>query len=333
MGDKKNILRYVGSFPPPYGGVTIKNELLHRRLSKKFNIAKPKSNSKFSSLIWFLGSIFTHKKMIVGVSSVKGKSLLVTKILYYFNRKRMKNSLYFMMGGLESSRICKSKKEIQMYSQYKRVFVETSSMKQELEKCGMTNIEYYPNCRENVDHIIKHPHNGFKCVFLSFISPDKGVNDILDVAKQTANIIFDLYGEIEDSYREDFISMVSAIPNVRYCGVFKSSKNYTIYQKLSEYDVLLLPSHWKNEGVPGVLIESKIAGIPAIVTEIANKSSIINDRVDGIVIDSSTSQLKKAIDELAKDRLLLNKLSNGARISSRAFSIDNYISMIESFLI
>lgn len=333
MSVKKNKIRYVGSFPPPYGGVTIKNELLYRCLGKRFDIVKPNNNSSLSSLMWFIGSIFSKQKMIVGVSSVNNKSLLITKALYYFNRKRMKQSLYFMMGGLESSRIAKNKKEIQMYSQYKAIFVETIAMKTELENIGMTNIRYYPNCRQHNEMDCRYTHDGFKCVFFSFVSPEKGVCEILNVAKCMPYISFDFYGEIEPTFKESFMSIIKSIPNAKYCGIFKAEDSRSIYQKLSEYDVLLLPSHWKNEGVPGVLIESKLAGVPAIVTNTANKSSIVHHFVDGIVIDDSENALKAAIEKLAEDNLFLNNLSNGAKDSSKTFIIDNYLPLIESLLI
>ena len=102
-----------------------------------------------------------------------------------------------------------------------------------------------------------------------------------------------------------------------------------MYHELSQYDVLLLPSRWKNEGVPGILVESKITGLPAVVSDIAYNAEIVNDGVDGIVLKENTAEaLSKALLYLGENRSVLSKLKIGAKDSAEHYYIDNYIDKI-----
>ena len=128
-------VRYIGNFPPPYGGVTIKNQLLLNELSKHMKIYcfkhKEGFPQKISQIISCLLSLLPNQKLIIGISSKGGKSLLQTKLLYYLNRNTMRRSIYFMMGGREAKRIAKDLKQQKMYKIYKQIYVETETMKKQ----------------------------------------------------------------------------------------------------------------------------------------------------------------------------------------------------------
>ena len=61
------------------------------------------------------------------------------------------------------------------------------------------------------------------------------------------------YGPIESKFDGVFKRTVSELENVHYMGIFKGSDEEK-YKELRKYDVLLLPTRWKNEGVPGILV-------------------------------------------------------------------------------
>lgn len=334
MAEKKEKLRYVGNFPPPYGGVTIKNDLLCRKLGEYFDVDIIKSRSKLNQALWLVGCAFTHKKMVVGITGngfTAGKSYAVTKILYLFNRKRMKSSVYFMMGGTEHKRIEKSRKEIRMYSCYKKIYVELEAMKEALESAGLRNVEVYPNCRE-YKPFEKTVHSGFRCVFFSLISKSKGADLALAAAEKNPDIAFDFYGHIEEPYAEEFKKNIAALPNAAYKGVFKSNTD-NVFAKLAEYDVMLFPTRWKNEGIPGVLAEAKMAGVPVIASDIAFNSLIVHDGVDGLVIKSDCAEeLDAAVKALSSDMTLTEALKAGAKANGEDYDVEKYIPKIVSQL-
>ena len=96
-------------------------------------------------------------------------------------------------------------------------------------------------------------------------------------------IHIDIYGHIVDDFKEKFEKFIDENNNVTYQGVFDATKN-NVYEKLHEYDILLFPSRWKGEGVPGILIESKMAGIVPIVSDHLYNSEIVLNNIEGIVL-------------------------------------------------
>ena len=319
-------LYYAGIFPPPYGGVTIKNSLLEKRLSEHFEIEKPKSTADV-----FRRAMTLRKPVIVGFSAVKKKSLLYTAFLYFFNRTTMQRSIYFMMGGKEAARIASSGFEVKMYKHYRAIFVETESMYRRLRDAGLKNVELYPNCREKKEYPAKG-HEGFKCVYFSLISATKGADLAVKAAETYPGIEFDFYGELDPVYKDRFFSAVESLPNAKYGGVFNASEA-NVFEKLNAYDVLLFPTRWKNEGVPGVLVESKFAGIPAIASDLAYNQEIVEHGKDGLVFKTDDTEAFLAqIQLLYEDRKLLQRLKEGALESSVRYDIDHYLERIEELL-
>lgn len=328
-------IRYIGNFPPPYGGVTRKNQLLFNSISEKCTICKSQKFRWMPNMIAQIFNMFNILRpdlvAIIGISATQGKSRVLTKLFYLFNRKSMRRSLYFMMGGTESDRIANSAKEIKWYSNYKKIYVEVLPMLQKLEKMGMKNVELFPNCRKRPEKIYKINDNkveSLRCIFLSNIQENKGADLIIGAAELLPDVKFDFYGHVEQKFEEWFLSEVDRLDNVKYNGIYKG-KNEEIYNLLNQYDVLLLPTRWKTEGVPGVLVEGKIAGVAEIVSNESYNAYIVNNGTDGIVMyETSKECLVEAIKSLDSDRNLLYRFKQNSQLSAEQYYIENYINGI-----
>lgn len=70
-------IRYIGKFPPPYGGVTIKNKLLYQELSSHIPIIRLKERKGIPSFLHqianFLTAFFKNQRLVIGISSRGGK--------------------------------------------------------------------------------------------------------------------------------------------------------------------------------------------------------------------------------------------------------------------
>lgn len=324
-------VRYIGSFPPPYGGVTNKNQLLYRTLSERTAISRLKEcrfiPGKLHQAINILLALLPGQTLIVGISSKGGKSRTLTKLLYRFNRKTMQRSLYFMMGGTEAKRIAENADEIEWYRNYKKIYAETESMVRILKNAGLDNAEWFPNCRNQYS---KPPvWNGqqgkrLQCVFFSLIGRQKGIDIIIEAAKETPNIDYYFYGVINPEDERYFRNAVDEIKNIYYKGVFAGNNEKT-YEELRKYDVLLLPTRWKNEGVPGIIVEAKMAGIAAVVSNQNYNAELVKDNVEGIVLrENTTEALLEAVERIDMDRALLERLKQNSYKSSVKYCIENY---------
>jgi glycosyltransferase involved in cell wall biosynthesis len=271
---------------------------------------------------------------VIGLSN--GSLIMITQIISVISRDALNRSIVMVMGGTLHKIIEQRPKLINHFSNYKRLYVETESMKISLSKNGLKNVEVFPNCRDKIDintNRISNEHDKIKCLYFSLISTDKGADIVVETAKhlesEGVQYEIDFYGPIDENYSDEFHKSIKSNLNINYRGVFKSSKHNKVYSKLAEYDVLLFPTRWKNEGVPGVLVESKIAGIPSIVSDINFNAEIINDGSDGIVMnENSALHIFNAINLLYSNRKLLSKMKYNAKGDSINYLIDNYINNI-----
>lgn len=160
-----------------------------------------------------------------------------------------------------------------------------------------------------------------KCVFFSLVSPDKGIDLVLDAAKSLEGVDFYVYGRIEQGY-EGFSGIVDGLANVQYMGVFDSVDGDVI-SELNKYDLHLFPSRWPNEGVP---VETKMAAVPSIVSAICYNAELVVDGVEGLVLEENTAEaLTRAIASLDSDRDRLDAMKAASLKSAERFYIDRYI--------
>lgn len=151
------------------------------------------------------------------------------------------------------------------------------------------NIHWFPNVRK-ASTIRKNPSDFHgRCVFMSHINKEKGIEDLIAVSKLLpSNYTLDIYGEIkEDKYRN--INFNES--GITYHGVVSSEQ---VLKTLVEYDLLLLPSY--REGYPGIIIEAMSVGIPYVSTYAGGIPEIVEDGYNGrLVIPGDVDAIKQAI--------------------------------------
>jgi len=327
---------YMGAFPPGYGGVTIKNQNLYIALEKEmpikkvdFNRVKRKNVKEAIRLVFHL--LNPRDRFVIGVSG-KTTRKRFTQVLYYLNRKAMKKSIIMVMGGTASHDMSVDPEYKKCAKGYKKIYVETQSMKLEMEGAGFENVDIYPNgrFRPQKDIELKTGDKKLRCVFFSQIQPEKGVDLVLKAAEALPNIGFTFYGKIIDGFKEDFLNNVERLSNTSYRGVFKGTSE-EVYAELSQYDVLLLPTRWEAEGVPGILVEGKIAGLAEIVTDHNYNAEIVENGQDGIVLKNNTvEELIEAILYVQENPDMLRKMKLRSRKSAEKYYIENSIPAIET---
>lgn len=329
---------YLGSFPPPYGGVTIKNNMLFNELSRlieceKLNLTRIK-HFDIIMIIKLIKELFNRNSVfIIGTAGTWRRRL--SQVLYYANKKALSNSILIVMGGKSAKIIAQDKKFLKYVSKYKKIYVEANGMKKDLEDMGLSNVDIFPNCRSFPNKDLKvneNKNNLIKLVYFSQISVDKGADLVIEAAKildsRKIEYEIDFYGPINDKFQESFFAGIDSLSNIRYCGVFKADKE-DVYERLNQYDVLLFPTRWKHEGVPGILVESKIAGIPAIVSDINFNPEIINDGIDGFIMKgNSPNDLVDLICKFYDNRKLLFSMKENAKKDSDNYLIEKYLDKI-----
>ena len=158
------------------------------------------------------------------------------------------------------------------------------------------------------DWIDSFDRERLKCVFFSLIQAKKGADIVLN--------------------EKHFMVEIASLPNVQYHGLFKGS-NEDVYAELAKYDVLLFPTKWKTEGVPGILVEGKIAGLAEVVSNESYNSEIVKDGVEGIVLKENTKEcLVETILHLESNKGNLRKMQVCSKESAKRFFIETYLPSI-----
>ena len=205
---------------------------------------------------------------------------------------------------------------------------------------GLNQVYKLNNFRECT--LIKEHHScssAFRLVFLSRVTPVKGIFDLLDVVKSISkekNVMLDIYGaknmterdsEIFDTYLDGQV--------ITYKGLID---NKLVCDTISKYDLFVFPTRYYGEGTPGVIAESLIAGVPVLTTDFPQSHFLLKDGVDSLFCKMLDKEdMKSKLLYIINNRQVLATLKNGAKESAKNYSYDTerlsflkYICGIES---
>lgn len=330
---------FIGRFPPPYGGATIKCKMLYGLLSKKHEVEKFDTDIKHKNRMVFYNKLIifllkNRKKS--GVICINTNSLFsLTKILNIIQKNMMNNISVFINGGSISEQIDEKSFDCNLLKQYKVLYVECNGMKEKLFKKGIKNVEVIPNCRvtPNYREYVDLNNEKIKCLFMSRIDRKKGVFKIIDAFEKLDEELFevDFYGPIDNDIKEEFLNKIESRRNITYKGIVDSNDE-KVYSIINNYNILLFPTEY-GEGYPGIISECRIAGVPMITSKFTYSKEMINNLQDGIIMEqNSTNELIKCLNLIKNDRTLLNKMRlNSYKLGEKCF-IEYYLEKIEHFL-
>ena len=117
--------------------------------------------------------------------------------------------------------------------------------------------------------------------------------------------------------------------NINYRGVIDFEKSTEI---LKEYDILLFPTKFKTEGIPGTIIDAYASGLAIVASKWDNYSEIIDDGITGIGFEiNNYNDFKEKLIDLLNDENKIMLLKNNALKKFSNFSTEE-IKVLESRL-
>lgn len=129
----------------------------------------------------------------------------------------------------------------------------------------------------------------------------------MDVIENSANdITYDVYGPFTDGLSErDFDGKKRCI----YRGLVSPGK---VHETLQNYDAVLLPTTWKGEGYPGIIIEAFQAGMPVITTNWRSIPELVDESCGMLVPIEDPTALAQAVERISSDSKFYSKLCQAA---------------------
>lgn len=214
-----------------------------------------------------------------------------------------------------------------MLKRIKVVLAETTRMKNELEHVyGFENVDVLYNFRTIDFQPQVLNHEALRLVFMARIDPNKGLDTISNFCKMMdgispkPKITVDFYGPCDQEMpEENFLASISDFEFVKYHGALEPEK---IHSAISNYDVLVLPTHYYTEGLPGSIIDAYMAGLPVIVSDWMHAREFVIDGQSGIIIPFEHHQnaFNEAVMKMYNNRDLLRMMKFGAIKQSQKFT-------------
>ena len=144
------------------------------------------------------------------------------------------------------------------------IYVETNTMKVNMEKLGFSNIYILPNCKElkilKENELVYAASKPFKLCTFSRVMKEKGIEDAVnaveEINKKYGETVFtlDIYGQIDSMQTEWFESLQSRFSkDISYKGLVPFDKSTGV---LKNYYALLFPTRFYTEGIPGTIIDA-----------------------------------------------------------------------------
>ncbi len=251
--------------------------------------------------------------------------MVLGSVVIFFGKLFNRQTSLRKFGG-EASKVYKESKGIKrkllrfIFSNINLLFFETKHMVVFFTEIN-PNTYWFPNVRNRVMQPTLPRSYKKKFVFIGGVKHEKGIDEIIEATKKLdKSYIIDIYGPIyEDKYTKEYFKKC----NVSYKGALKADE---VLETLNKYDVLLLPTYYKGEGYPGIIIEAYSLGIPILATTLHGIKEIVDIHKTGVLIEP------KNVEELVSAVKYFNK-ENYVRLSENAYKkFDDFKSDIQTKL-
>lgn len=335
-----NRLLFIGEFPPPYGGVTIKDSLLRDEVfggqgASTFDLYdfKWRKSLFFVHCVNLLKAIIWAERIAVGVGSNSRLSMLLGIIAALKGRSSLENVTIFMMGRDLPEYLSENAKQLWKYRMTRCIFVESCSLIADFERLGISNVRYLPNFRKGDRARAPRPVGDVvHFVYFAQVRPEKGIDTLIAATKmlnaEGLSNKFDVsaYGRIIEGYKDEFDTLIAQVPNLVYKGLLDASTD-DVYAELNQYDSSA-SSSWQ-EGMSGANIECKFAGIANIVSDAGFNSECVTDGVDGLLVKPrNAASLADAMCRCIEDRNLLTHLKQASFESRIGYDVAEWRSEV-----
>ena len=196
-----------------------------------------------------------------------------------------KKKIYSVVGAWLPSYLKKSKRISKQLKKFDHILVETETMEAQLIEQGFDNTDVIPNFKD-ITPIVKEEINyDFEfplsfCIF-SRVMREKGVTDAIIACdrlnKEAGRTVcsLDVYGPIYEEYKTEFSELCEQYSSVvTYKGVIDPSQSVEV---LKRYYMLLFPTLFYTEGIPGSIIDAFSAGVPVLASEWESYKDVLSE--------------------------------------------------------
>lgn len=275
--------------------------------------------------------------MLPAQNSLKFFVPILVVINIFFKRK----IFYSVVGGWLPKYLQKHKYLIFFLKRLDKIWVETVSMREALNKLDINNVDVIVNFKyinKVFLDISKFTYNEpySLCIF-SRIMKEKGVEDAIEAVKYVNNyykrtvIKLDIYGKIEKEYIDRFDEILKLKPSyIIYKGEVEPEKSVEI---LKDYLAVLFPTRYYTEGIPGTIIDAYTAGVPVICSLWENHRDVFFNEITGLGYEfKNVNALKEILKNIVKNPEKIISMKKNCLAESEKYNPNVVMKKIEKYI-
>ena len=223
---------------------------------------------------WQLICAFWNCKDIFVLLSRNGRTFLFP-VIFCLNKLFHRQLYHDVVGGALPEEAASRPALLRQLRLFNVNWVELPKMKLQLEELGLQNVQVLPNFKKlnilSEEELTVSPSDPKVFVMFSRVTKSKGMTlaaETIASINEEAGAIrakLDIWGPVEDEYQQEFDDLLRRYQDiVHYRGTVPYEQSV---RTLKGYYMLLFPSTYFGEGMPGTLIDAFSAGLPVIASD------------------------------------------------------------------
>ncbi len=334
---KKRTL-FVGPFGPPYNGDGVKNSYLRDGFEGagidgiQWFDTIARNQPRWKNNLKLIRLMVSANQIIFSLN--QNGRYYILPIFWFLGLFLKKRGVLYVVGGSFDKQLAKlapwrRRFFVKMLNSLDGVFAESFALKEGLEKCGLTNVVLVYNPRKDdgsqwqLNESMRR-----KGVFVSRVTASKGILVLLEAIvklnQSGESIDLDIYGPMDAAHEKEVFRWIEeAGGQIRYKGILDPSMVQSI---LTGYHFLALPTFHSGEGLPGILVEAGMAGIPIVITRFNALPEYFKQDESALFVEPKDSEgLGHAVLRLVNEDELASALSEGIKRVVVPFRLESII--------
>ena len=332
----------VGRFGDGMNGQTIKTKTITNQLAKIYGenqilkIDTYGGIKKLFTLPFLMKKVLNECENIIILPAYKGVRVISPSLIFW--NKKLNRKLHYVVIGGWLPEFLKNKKTLSKnLKKFDKIYVETQSMMNALEKMEFRNVCVMPNCKEleivNTENCKLDNNMPLKLCTFSRVTPSKGIDDAIRavtlVNDKVGKKVFtlDIFGQISENDGEWFNSLSKDFPDyINYLGEIKYTETTSV---LKNFFLLLFPTFYSGEGFAGTLIDAYSAGLPVIASDWKYNSELVEDGSTGFILPIKSPQIwADKLFEIYENTDLILKMKENCISKAKEYDINNAIKIL-----
>lgn len=296
------------------------------------------SKRKIMLAIRLIFSMIRCKNLIVLVSKNGRKTVI--PLLVCFNKVFHRKIYHSLIGSTTHETLQENKKYVKYFNSLAGNWSETTTEMELLKACGLTNVRVVKNFKNlrvlEEDELAFQNEEPFRfCTFMR-VEEKKGIPNVVRAIKEVNMLhgqtvcTLDIYGHVMEHYAASFEELQREFGDaIQYKGVADFDKSVDI---LKNYFMLVFPTRYYTEGIPGTILDAYSAGLPVICAEWESCYDIITKEVGITYAFDNDDELVKAIQYAIAHPEEMNQKKKNCLFEARKYSSDEIVKTIAMYL-